>query len=58
MTQTQLGRTTLFLAPPATEGEQWEPAPRRGEEAMRRLRNPFRATDTATASAGHATAAE
>ncbi len=58
MTSTHPGRTALFLAPPATEGEQWEATPRRGEEAMRRLRNPFRATDTATGNAGHAAVSE
>jgi hypothetical protein len=56
MTSTHPARTTLFLAPPAVETDDRQAAPRRGEEAMRLLRNPFRAGDPAMTEAEHADA--
>ena len=54
MTPTHPARTALFLAPPAVEDDDRQAAPVRGEEAMSRLRNPFRAGDAALADAGQA----
>ena len=47
MTPPYPGRTALFLAPPTAESDEHHAEPRRGEEAMRRLRNPFQAADPA-----------
>ena len=55
MTTTDQGRTALFLAPPAGEADELRTsAPPLGEEAMRRLRHPFRSLDAAAADASAA----
>ncbi len=55
MTTTHHGRTALFLAPPAGEADELRTcSPLIGEEAMRRLRNPFRTVDGATGDTGRA----
>ncbi len=57
MTPTLPGRTALFLAPPAGAAEEnAATAPRVGEEAMLRLRNPFRAEEAGPDDTGPAAA--
>ena len=56
MTSTHPAHPALFLAPPTGENDDRQAAPRRGEEAMRLLRNPFQAGDAAMTAADRADA--
>ena len=58
MTSTHPAHPALFLAPPTGENDDRQAAPRRGEEAMRLLRNPFGALDAGAGDTGHPGAAQ